>query len=539
MDKIAPAIAWVKKNIFWLGCGFLTILMLGIWFVSVGSIDKQTADATQKIKSSITSGESITRKTAAEVEDGVLAHPNKTTEKGMQEELEATVNSIIAGWKLRKEAQDELLVWPQVIRDNDNGEFERRFSQYNPPETFPDKWNSGFGLDPLLDIYKTWIPKHMEHLCEDILDTRWNYDEEMLDKWAIEKEEKSSSGSNSGFGGRNSGPTNQALPPLDPTEYAVIWADLNQDLWYEKLTQFAERDDHQREVNSPTPLQCYMLQQDLWLLEAMFKIIKEVNGDSISNDLSVIKTIDHVVFGRECGTELGELTPVDARLKSTGLATSTDQGLGLGKGSDYGEGYGDDYGEGMEPEGEGMGRGALGALFVGQVPYHQRYVDMNLNQIPAATIKGIVNGTDLPTSNLELLVAKRVPVRIAVRMDETKIGEFMAACANSDFAFEIQQVRWNRHTPGGSDISDSLTTSRGSGSLSGAGGATDDTTVKLESTPVEIRTNHDVNVEFFGIVKIYNPVRADLLRRAAGLPEQNDTTNPAGQATPESAGVQP
>ncbi len=40
---------------------------------------------------------------------------------------------------------------------------------------------------------------------------------------------------------------------------------------------------------------------------------------------------------------------------------------------------------------------------------------------------------------------------------------------------------------------------------------------KLSSSPIETRTSYDVNVEFYGIVKIYNPVRENLLRAAAGL----------------------
>ena len=45
----------------------------------------------------------------------------------------------------------------------------------------------------------------------------------------------------------------------------------------------------------------------------------------------------------------------------------------------------------------------------------------------------------------------------------------------------------------------------------------------VDVVPVETRTNYDVNVEFFGIVKIYNPVREDELKRAAGLEEDTDS----------------
>jgi hypothetical protein len=41
----------------------------------------------------------------------------------------------------------------------------------------------------------------------------------------------------------------------------------------------------------------------------------------------------------------------------------------------------------------------------------------------------------LPDQDLELVVARRIPVRIALKMQENKIPAFIAACANSPFCF--------------------------------------------------------------------------------------------------------
>ena len=46
----------------------------------------------------------------------------------------------------------------------------------------------------------------------------------------------------------------------------------------------------------------------------------------------------------------------------------------------------------------------------------------------------------------------------------------------------------------------------------------------LSATPVHVRTSYDVDVEFYGIVKIYNPVREALLRKAVG--ENSDPVAP-------------
>ena len=68
------------------------------------------------------------------------------------------------------------------------------------------------------------------------------------------------------------------------------------------------------------------------------------------------------------------------------------------------------------------------------------------------------------------------------------------------------------------------------GGLGGSGSGDD-----LDASPVEIRTNYDVDVEFYGIVKIYNPVREKFLRRAAG--ENVDEPDPIDAANTKRPGT--
>ena len=534
MDKLAPAIEWFKKNGFWVGCGLVALLMIGMWHVTTGAIDDETDSNTSKINTSISSANGLLKKSATEVE-GIVAHPNTSTKEGMKVEMEQTIDAIVKAWKKREADQKEVLVWPKAIP---NDRFVEIFAKFNPPELFPKDWEGGFGLEPYLELYAARIPDHMSKLCGDeLLRTRWNFDP----KYQEEEEIPSGMDEEEGYGGFGGGGPALDQPEYDPNEYAVLWADKNQELWHSKLTEFQMRDDNQREINAPTPLQCYMLQQDLWLLEAMFKIIREVNGDSSANDLSKIKKIDHVAFGRLAGKDLGSLTPVDKRLGDpAALATGRDM-----FDEDMMDEYMDEYSGDEDMEGmDGMG---MQGLFVGQVPYDERYVDTNFQPLAAEVVRGVINGTDIPQANLELMVAKRVPVRIALRMDERVIPDFMAACANSEFAFEIQQVRWNKHTPGGGDIDIAAIAAGGGGARAGMGnsamagggmfggggpGSSD------QADGVETRVNFDVNVEFYGIVKIYNPVQEDLLRRAAGL-EVKQPGATANATAPGSAETQP
>lgn len=536
----------------------MSVLMVGFWCFRVfTSIDKETNKNVKNIQQKISTTNSI-QQVSAEGVEGDPAHPNTKSEEGIQIEMERSVASIIEAWEKRVDDQRKILKWPSDIIESPK--FAATFRRYDPPELIPETWLKGDGrLGDLLKLYAKNIPKQMVVLTgDDLLRTRWNYDparleaEKMADAQTVrpnsgsvrrpgsgygdegEYDDSYGGGSSQGSGGRRN--SNEEAPGfivdeltgelIDLNGFAVIWEDTNQELWQTKMTTFKGLDDNQLPTNTPTPLQCCMLQQDLWLLEALFKIIREVNGDADANDISSIKQLHHVVFGRDVGGKLGQLTPFDPRLGVAdveGLGESEDEYGGSGYEEDADE-YGDEYG--------GLGEGT--PLIS---PYHKRYVDLNFEPLDAEKVKEIIENPELPEEDLELIVSKRVPVRIAVRMKETEIATFMAACANSPFAFEIQQVRWNKHNKGeviplggARGLLGAGDAQRGGfGGYGGYGGYGESSVHGpiLQSTPVEVRTNYDVNVEFYGIVKIYNPVRPKVLRAAAGLEENEVDPNDA------------
>jgi hypothetical protein len=163
-------------------------------------------------------------------------------------------------------------------------------------------------------------------------------------------------------------------------------------------------------------------------------------------------------------------------------------------------------------------------------------------------------------------------------MDERKIPEFLTACYQwgqegekpSPFIFEVWQVRINRHTPGegielqgghdnsgqsdGDDLSASERAARDLASSAGGGGAGGGD-VGLEggevdpneaasggsglsrSEGIETRIGYDVDVEFYGIVKIYNPVNEAMLTgKTSDDTTDTDTTESADDdASPTSS----
>lgn len=68
------------------------------------------------------------------------------------------------------------------------------------------------------------------------------------------------------------------------------------------------------------------------------------------------------------------------------------------------------------------------------------------------------------------------------------------------------------------------------GGMGGMGGMGDEVAKELVPTPVESRTDFQVSVEFYGVVKIYNPVRENFLRLAAGQEVIDETHDPSMEA---------
>ena len=147
MDKLAPAIAWLKKNGFWLLSGLLAIGMLGMWYVATGEVTKETSSFESAVKSQISAARNIRTVTATDVDETITAHPNVSTENGMKEEMSDQVDDIVKSWEVRHKAQSSILKWPTEIIGST--EFVRVFGRFDPPETFPDNFKGlGAGTVP-------------------------------------------------------------------------------------------------------------------------------------------------------------------------------------------------------------------------------------------------------------------------------------------------------------------------------------------------------------------------------------------------------
>ena len=187
-------------------------------------------------------------------------------------------------------------------------------------------------------------------------------------------------------------------------------------------------------------------------------------------------------------------------------------------------------------------------------PANGRYVDQNLEPVGGKTLRD--SFTNVTAESAYLSIAKRVPVRIGLQMDERAIWELMANCANARLPLEVKQVRFHAHEPGktgtlASKFSDGASkASSGDGESNGgdaakgmqgmeemmkkgAGGGAGGESGAVRKGSAAL-SSYDIPVEIYGIIYLYNPVDPNVVKQIP-LGEEDSEGTP-GQP---SAAVQP
>ena len=91
-------------------------------------------------------------------------------------------------------------------------------------------------------------------------------------------------------------------------------------------------------------------------------------------------------------------------------------------------------------EGE-MGEGEMGGSASGD-PGQARYVDNEYNPLPAARVREALQSG--APEDAFLVVAKRMPIRLQLIVDQRKLPRLMVQFGNSPLPVEVRQVRVNR-----------------------------------------------------------------------------------------------
>lgn len=514
MDQVKKMLEGVKAYSFWIICFAVTAVVLAAGFMNARSFNAEREKLESEINSDLTKVENV-MKTRAEVSGEVKAHPNTTTINGMKEQIRIASEEAAKAWELRYNSQAPYCTWPEDLLGPSTN---KSFATQPIPERFlptgklvdettavaatPNADDSDVEEistinSQELDKFGQVIHKRMPQIAS-IIGAQWLFD-------STDTEKSPETLDTEGIGaalleGRGAAANPRDAQGVKVEKQVVEWRRLDQDRWNNMVTNF--KAISRLPSNRPTLPMALYIQQDLWLLESLFHVIKDVNGDADAKDNADIKKIDHIFFGRDALGMSGEIEEPNPRL----LKLAVDQG----KKRD------------LPPAARVAAAPKAAPLNIQATSrdlLNGRYVNGKFEPLGSSVVRAAI-GVNKLSNNAELIVAKRVPFRVAFEMDERRIPEFLAACANSPFRFEVRQIRINRHVPG-------QTFDEAGKAVGGDAGPQDETgaasggrrpVANREARDIATRTNFTVKVEFYGIVKIYNPVNKRLLEAPESAP---------------------
>ena len=142
-------------------------------------------------------------------------------------------------------------------------------------------------------------------------------------------------------------------------------------------------------------------------------------------------------------------------------------------------------------------------------PADNRYVDNHYQPLPASMLRSVLK-KPTPGETTEpiapefayLAVAKRIPVRMRLRVDQRKLNRLLAECANSELTIEIRQIR----------INPDMQRSTRSPTRQQRRWRLEMQEMRMDrGDSSEELFQYDVDIELYGIVYVYNPVNKEVL----------------------------
>jgi len=531
MDKLRPAIAFLRKYYFWVFALVVLLVGIGGWYMSTATLDKEYLARSQEIDTRLSSARQIA---------STANHPNTQYQDEMQTWLTQYRDDIDQAWQKKWEAQQEVLTWPPELNvggsnfsDIVNGILLGRPIEALTEEDKPMSVAKR-------ELYRDYIKEELPKLAE-IIHARWapSGSGGGGGQFGIEAFDGGGGfegGGQIGMGGRNANTVEK--PPL------VMWNPTNQANIQSKSFDWSGNNNNQGmgisgpgsatagNRNVPTTKEVLYAQENLWVLKNIMNVIAQTNGDISSAHQATIKAIETIEFGRE-------VMPIRSKVvipRSPLAAGSEEFGMDGGMMDDpnmMDEGMGMD---GMGMDGMGMGPDGMPMDGMEIDPGDYRYVDKDYKKLMVEDLRAAT--TDPTSENYYLSVAKRLPVRMRFIMDQREIDKLLVECGNADLMIEVRQVRINPTDTGG--MGGSGMGGRGMGEFGGGmdmggefggigrGGQSGDGVDQAEKI-------FDAPVEIYGIIYIYNPVNRDLLWPEGSRPVDDESA--ADDTATETASV--
>ncbi|TVS08401.1 MAG: hypothetical protein EA424_28645, partial [Planctomycetaceae bacterium] len=455
MDQVKVILRALSKHIFWIGCGVIMLVSMFSWYTARSSLKNEFDENLGKIKTSFGSANTLRTKPAP---------PNEHSNAQMDRLLDEALQKVVEAWQTQFSHQETILRWPGEL----GSDFVNAVRPLKPIELkvpFPTPQPQELKVD-FRQRYANYVERLLPRLAV-LINSRWapgrgamggmsDVDGMGMGPMGSPGMSPARPGAGTARPGTGTASRTAEKPPL------VEWPSGDQARLLGSHFDWSGQPDQ-----APTTLQLLYAQEDLWVLTALMYIIRNTNEGAESRHEAVVKTIESILIGPSAVGRAGQITRLGGAAGMGGMG-----GMGMeGSMDEYG-GYGDEYGGYGEEGGGMMGGGMMGGGMMGggmggsmmgngmegddmmgarspasRDPANFRYVDNEYTPLPAQRLRDAMAAGS--PEDAFLVVAKRMPVRLRLLVDQRRIHRLLAQFGNSALPVEIRQVRVNPPTGGG------------------------------------------------------------------------------------------
>lgn len=480
MDQLKLVWSYIAKYHFWILMSLLLLLAVGSFYVSRSALDQQVTERFGTLDNQFS--------TVSRLEQAAPTHPNPSTDAEMDKLVEAVRSNVFEAWKKQYERQTPILKWSSDIFDQDSNTLQK-VESFRPIEFFldyPPPTDKGPLLLGAREVYRDYVKNEFKDLAE-IVGARWTGTFDGVASGDDENGEPTITVSDEDG---NSTTINTGPPPL------VTWSSVSQSELQKSIAPWWKPE------SAPSTLDICYTQESIWVLSAILQVIRDTNAGAIANFQAPIKEIEWIRLGQAAAPPTTDAIALEGGVEMDESAEISDE---------------------------------TSVQTIAPDPADNRYVDASLKPVKGAELRQKMK-SDSPEDAF-FAVAKRIPVRFKVKMDQGKLATLLAECGNGVMMIEVKQVRINSNDQPWSPNLMQLATTGGDGSDGSDGGDGGDGGFSMVSEDGEssqggddfgLPPQADSPVEVFGIVYLFNPPDPNKL----GIPAA------AGEAVVAAAGAE-
>ena len=480
MDQLKEQLSVVLKYGFWIGSVLVLLGSAVLWYLSTSNLTEENDKRTSALQSKVTS--------ISGIRSELSEHPNELSHKEMEALIVERQQEVLRSWQTLFERQQKILTWPDDLSETLLEQFEGKVPIEKYVE-FDDESPDPTELT-LRNNYARYIKNALPDIAK-IARTEWTA---KFDAGAGMMGMGGGMGMEMGIGmgmgmsGMGRGPTIVGVGGLEQGP-VVQWSTGSQSALLSDLFPWRG--------SVPSTLEIYYSQENLWILKQLMQIIAAVNGDARQPYQADIHEIKRLSIGKSVQFGAGNIS-------KPGVAGGGMEAMMMGMDMEMGMGMMEmDMGEmmGMDVEAVDPGDG--------------RYVDLDREPIDGSTLRSAL--TSEQPSDVNLAVAKRVPVMMSLKMNQKAVPELLATCGSVPLMVEVQQVRLL--PPDHSGGAGAMTGGMGMEEMGGMGmeeemggmgmGMDGMGGMGMGSTPAATKRDKefplDITVEVYGLIFIYNP----------------------------------